>query len=96
MDVTISVNLTPKEARELMGLPDLRPLQDEALAEIRRRVMAQAESISADGLLKSWLMSSSSAFDIFRNMADGMLSQSAEGVRAVASQKNPAKNKGRI
>jgi hypothetical protein len=48
MDVTINVNLTPKEARELMGLPDLGPLQDEALAEIRRRVMAQAENISAD------------------------------------------------
>jgi hypothetical protein len=41
MDVTINVNLTPKEARELMGLPDLQPLQDEALAEIRRRVMAK-------------------------------------------------------
>jgi hypothetical protein len=84
MDVTINVNLTPKEARELMGLPDLQPLQDEALAEIRRRVMAQAENISADGLLKSWFMGSSSAFEIFRNMTDSMLSQNAGRVSTAA------------
>jgi hypothetical protein len=84
MDVTINIKLRPTEARELMGLPDLRPLQDEALAEIRRRVMAQAESISADGLLKSWFAGSSSAFDIFRNMTDSVLSQSAGGGKAAA------------
>lgn len=85
MDVTINVNLTPKEARELMGLPDLQPLQDEALAEIRRRVMAQAEKISADGLLKSWFMGSSGAFEIFRNMTDSMLSQNAGRVVSTAA-----------
>jgi hypothetical protein len=89
MDVTINVNLTPKEARELMGLPDLRPLQDEALAEIRRRVMAQAENISADGLLKSWFMGSSNAFDILRDMTDSMLSQSAGGRKTGAEPKEP-------
>jgi len=94
MDVTINVNLTPKEARELMGLPDLQPLQDEALAEIRRRVMAQVENISADGLLKSWFMGSSSAFEIFRNMTDSMLSQNAG--RFSTAEKYPAEDSGRI
>ena len=84
MDVTINVNLTPKEARELMGLPDLRPLQDEALGEIRRRVMAQTENISADGLLKNWFTGSSSAFEIFRNMTNSMLSQNAGGISTAA------------
>ena len=84
MDVTININLTPKEARELMGLPDLQPLQDEALTEVRRRVMAQAENISADGLLKSWLTGSSSVFDGFRNMTYSMLSQSSASVKPAA------------
>jgi hypothetical protein len=87
MDMTINVNLTPKEARELMGLPDLRPLQDEALAEIRRRVMAQVENISADGLLKTWFMGSSSAFDIVRDVTNSMLSQNAGGAREAAVSK---------
>lgn len=79
MDVTINVNLTPKEARELLGLADLRPLQEEALAGIRRSVMAQAENISADALLKAWFMGSSSAFDILRDVTQGMLSPGAGG-----------------
>lgn len=58
-----------------MGLADLRPLQEEALAEIRRSVMAQEENISADGLLKTWIMGASSAFDILRDMTQGVLSQ---------------------
>lgn len=95
MDVTINVNLTPKEARELMGLPDLRPLQEEALVEIRRKVMAQAESISGDGLLKTWFVGSSSAFDILRDMTHGMLSRDAGASEQPSSRKNPAKNSDR-
>lgn len=88
MDVTINVNLTPKEARELMGLADLQPLQEEALAGIRRSVMAQAENISADGLLKTWFMGSSSAFDILRDVTHGMLSQDAAGSEQRSSRKS--------
>ena len=79
MDVTIYGNLTPKEARELMGLADLRPLQEEALTRIRRSVMAQAENISADGLLKAWFMGSSSAFDILGDVTQGDAVRQAQG-----------------
>ena len=96
MDVTININLTPKEARELMGLADLRPLQEEALAEIRRSVMARAENISADGLLKTWFMGSSSALDILRDVTHGMLSQDAWASEQRSSRKNPAKDSDRI
>ena len=95
MDVTINVNLTPKEARELMGLADLRPLQEEALAGIRRSVMAQAEHISADGLLKTWFMGSSSAFDILRDVTHGMLSPDAGGPEQRSSP-NSVKDSDRI
>ena len=88
MDVTINVNLTPKEARELVGLPDLRPLQDEALAEIRRRVMAEVETMSVEGLLRTWFAGSSSAFDFLRDMTSSMLSQGAGGARPAAEPKD--------
>jgi hypothetical protein len=54
MDVTINLNLTPAEARQLVGLPDVQRLQDAALAKMQDRVMAQAETFSADGLLDAW------------------------------------------
>ena len=76
MDVTITVNLTPAEARELMGLPDVRPLQNAALARMQERVMAQADTFSADGLLNTWLgRNSNSAMAALRDAIGGALSQ---------------------
>jgi hypothetical protein len=34
MKITINVDCTPAEAREFLGLPDLRPLQAAWLAEV--------------------------------------------------------------
>jgi hypothetical protein len=76
MDVTINVNLTPAEARQLMGLPDVQPLQDAALAKMQDRIMAQAEAFSADGLLNTWFGgNANTAIDAFRDAIGGALSQ---------------------
>jgi len=37
MNVTIDVDLTPSEARELMRLPNVKPLHDAAMAKIEQR-----------------------------------------------------------
>lgn len=54
MNVTIDVDLTPAEARELMGLPDVKPLHDAAMARVEQSVMAQAEKLSVEGLMNTW------------------------------------------
>ncbi|MFY9626868.1 MAG: DUF6489 family protein [Methylocystis sp.] len=38
-----------------MGLPDLEPLQKATMAEIEKRMMAEIERFSPEGLLKTWL-----------------------------------------
>ncbi len=55
MKITIDIDCTPAEARQFMGLPDLEPLQKAALAEIEKRMMAEFERYSPEGLVKSWL-----------------------------------------
>jgi hypothetical protein len=75
MNVTINVDLTPSEARELMGLPDVKPLHDVAMAKIEQRVMAQAEKFSADGLMNTWFAGSPRAAELFSDMVGGLLSQ---------------------
>ena len=76
MDVTINLNLTPAEARQLMGLPDVQRSQDAALAKMQDRVMAQAETFSADGLLDAWFGGkANAAMDAFRDVLGGALSQ---------------------
>ena len=75
MNVTLNVDLTPSEARELMGLPDVKPLQDAAMARIEQRVMAQADNFSADGLMNTWFAGSPKATEMLGDMVSGLFSQ---------------------
>ena len=34
MKITIEVDCTPEEARAFMGMPDVRPMQDEIMADM--------------------------------------------------------------
>ena len=75
MNVTINVDLTPSEARELAGLPNIKPLQDAAMAKIEQRVMAQAEKFSADGLMNTWFAGNPRAAELLGDMVGGLFSQ---------------------
>jgi hypothetical protein len=92
MDVTINLNLTPAEARQLMGLPDVQRVQDAALATMQDRIVAQAATFPAEGLLDAWFGGKgNAAMDAFRNLVDGTLSQDlARGV-AASKGKGPAR-----
>jgi len=87
MNVTINVDLTPSEARELMGLPDVKPLHNAAMAKIEQRVMAQAEKFSADGLMNTWFAGSPRAAELFSDMVGGLLSQGRAREKPAAKSK---------
>jgi hypothetical protein len=53
--ITIDVDCTPAEAREFFGLPDLRPLQAAWLAEVEKRLVADMQKFSPEGIARSWL-----------------------------------------
>jgi len=55
MKISVDIDCTPAEARQFMGLPDLEPMQKAAMAEIEKRMMAEIERFSPEGLLKAWL-----------------------------------------
>jgi len=88
MDVTINLNLTPAEARQLLGLPDVQRLQDAALAKMQDRIMAQAEAFSADGLLNAWFGgSANSAMESLRDVIGGALSKGLSANKAITKGK---------
>jgi hypothetical protein len=55
MKIKIDTDCTPAEARQFIGLPDLAPLQKAAMAEIEKRMMAELERYSPEGLIKAWM-----------------------------------------
>jgi hypothetical protein len=88
MNVTINVDLTPSEARELMGLPDVKPLHDAALARVEQSVMAQADKFSAAGLMDTWFAGSPRAAELFSDMVGGLLSQGRAREKPAAKSKD--------
>lgn len=90
MDVTIKLDLTPEEARRLMGLPDVQQLQDDALAKMRDAIMTQADGFSPDGLLNTWFGgNTNTAVNAFRDAIGGALSQSLVRDSAASKGRNP-------
>jgi hypothetical protein len=53
--ITINVDCTAAEAREFLGLPDLRPLQAAWLAEVEKRLIADMQKFSPEGIARTWL-----------------------------------------
>jgi uncharacterized protein DUF6489 len=51
----VEVECTPEEARELLGLPDLKPMQAAVLAPLQQQMIDAAKSLSPEGILKMWL-----------------------------------------
>ncbi len=59
MKVKIDVDMTPMEARELMGLPDVRPMQEAWLAKMNSKMEEHMEQLSPEVMLQNWLKAAS-------------------------------------
>ena len=79
MKVTIEVDCTPIEARQFFGLPDVEPMQKAMLTEMERRMMAEMEKFSPDGLMQTWFSSGAQGVEMFRNLMSGFLAKSVPG-----------------
>lgn len=54
MKMTIEIDCTPAEARALLGLPDIEPLQAAVMSLVEKRLLEAASAMSAEGILKMW------------------------------------------
>lgn len=55
MKIQIDIECTPEEARRFLGLPDVRPMQEAMVEELRRRMLANLEAMEPETLIKTWL-----------------------------------------
>ncbi len=55
MKVHVDFEMTPEEARKLMGLPDVSAMQKKLVAEMERRMMSALDSAAdPEAMLKTW------------------------------------------
>ncbi|WP_026261153.1 DUF6489 family protein [Kiloniella laminariae] len=55
MKFTVDVDCTPEEARRFLGLPDVTALQEEAMSEIRKRMLDAIQKSDPESLMKAWM-----------------------------------------
>lgn len=55
MKVTIDIDCTPEEARTFLGLPDVKPMQEQMMRELQERMTATVRSMTPEEMMKNWL-----------------------------------------
>jgi hypothetical protein len=55
MKVNIEMEMTPQEARAFMGLPDVAPMQQQMLEEMRARMRAAFDAGDPEAMMKAWM-----------------------------------------
>ena len=66
MKMRVEMDLTPDEARRLMGLPDLTAMQARLVEEFERRMMAAMEKSAPEEVMKQWFSLGSQGFEQFQ------------------------------
>ena len=66
MKVHVEVDMTPEEARKLMGLPDVSKMQDEMMKEVQRRMKAAMDTSDPEGMMRAWMPLSGQSFEQFQ------------------------------
>ena len=74
MKVNITIDCTPEEARQFMGLPDVQPMQQAMMKHMEERMMAEIDRFSPENLMKSWFSAMPQNTDWMRDMMSGMFS----------------------
>lgn len=66
MKVKMEVDLTPDEARRLMGLPDLTAMQGRLVDEFEQRMRKAMEKSQPEALLNQWFSLGSQGMEQFQ------------------------------
>lgn len=79
MKITIDVDCTPKEARQLCGMPDVEPMQQAMMEMIRQRMEQALASSDPDTLFRTWLPASIQGLEQMQKMFSAAAQGAADG-----------------
>jgi hypothetical protein len=88
MKITIEIDCTPAEARQLAGLPDVEPLQQEIMKQVRERVVKAMNLTDPETLLKAWAPMTQTLGQQGIDAFQGILKMAQTRVRSSGSDKN--------
>ena len=63
MKISINVDMTPEELRRFLGLPDVKPLQDEMVEKMREKMSAGVEGFDPAGMVAPVMATNVAAYE---------------------------------
>ena len=66
MKINIELDMSPEEARRLMGLPDVTALQNEMLDQMRKRMKTAVDTSDPEAMLRAWMPMGAEGFEQFQ------------------------------
>ncbi len=68
MKFTMNVDCTPEEARAFLGLPDVKPMQEQLLKEVQDRLAANIRAMDPEAMMRMWLPATFKGFEQLQEM----------------------------
>ena len=68
MKITVDVDCTPEEARAFLGLPDVKPMQEQLMWELQERMAANIRAMEPEAMLRTWLPATLKGFEQIQEM----------------------------
>ena len=59
----MDVDCTPEEARAFLGLPDVKPMQEQLMRELQERMAANIRAMEPEAMLRTWLPATLKGFE---------------------------------
>jgi len=77
MKVKIDIDLSPLEARELMGLPDVRALQQAWLEKMNKKMEEQMDQLTPDAMVQNWMKAAGGNAEFLADMMSAFMNLSS-------------------
>lgn len=68
MKINVEMDMTPEEARKLMGLPDVSKMQEKIMAEMQKRISTALDTSDPEAMLKAWMPLAGQGFEQFQKL----------------------------
>ena len=68
MKVNVEVDCTPEEARQFVGLPDVRRMQTAVMDRLQQQMVSNIEKVSPEALMQSWFTFNPKIAEQFQDM----------------------------
>jgi len=72
MNITISVDCTAAEAREILGLPDIKDMQSEIVSEMQKNMINGVKDMDSADLFKLWMPVGAPGLEQFQKLFENL------------------------